>query len=123
MEAIEADWEAMKQLPVQEKVITEKTEETEADRLIAKEERLGRERLRHRAKRSRQKRQEAGKPVTATASEIIAREEDEAKSRMKASNDLLEKQKQLYEEFNGPCVLCLEPDEESRERITQIREL
>lgn len=123
MEAIEADWEAMKQLPVQEKVIAEKTEETEADRLIAKEERLGRERLRHRAKRSRQKRQAAGKSVTATASEIIAREEDEAKSRMEASNDLLEKQKQLYEEFNGPCVLCLEPDEESRERITQVREL
>ena len=124
MEAIEADWEAMKQLPAQEKVIKEEMEEeTKADRLIAEEERLGRERLLHRAKRSRQKRQAAGKPVTETASEIIAREEDEAKSRKQASNDLLEKQKQQYEEFNGPCVLCLEPDEESRERITQIREL
>ena len=28
-----------------------------------------------------------------------------------------------YEEFNGPCIVCLEPDEESRNRIIELREL
>ena len=28
-----------------------------------------------------------------------------------------------YEEFNGPCVVCLEPDEASRRRIVYLREL
>lgn len=121
MEAIEADWEAMKQLPAQDRM-ADKKKVTEADRLIAEEERLGRERLRSRAKRTRKKRQAAGKPVTETSSEIAAREEEE-KARNQSSQDLLEKQKQQYEEFNGPCVLCLEPDEESRERLTQLREL
>lgn len=123
MEAIEADWEAMKRLPIQEKAVEEKKPVTEADRLIAEEERLGRERLRSRSKRSRKKRQAAGKPVTETSSEIAARKDEEEKSRKQSARDLLEKQKRQYEEFNGPCVLCLEPDEESRERLTQLREL
>jgi hypothetical protein len=29
----------------------------------------------------------------------------------------------MYEEFNGPCVVCLEPDEESRRRLVELREL
>lgn len=28
-----------------------------------------------------------------------------------------------YEEFNGPCAVCLEPDEDSRNRITELRDL
>lgn len=34
---------------------------------------------------------------------------------------LLEKQKRMYEEFNGPCVVCLEPDEESKARLQELR--
>jgi len=36
---------------------------------------------------------------------------------------LLEKQKRMYEEFNGPCVVCLEPDEESKERLIRLRQI
>jgi len=123
MEAIEADWEAMKQLPSQEEVVTPEKKETEADRLIAKEERLGRLRLMRRAKLNRKKRQAAGKEVVETSAEKALREEEEKSTTKQSPRDLLEKQKRMYEEFNGPCVLCLEPDEESKERLVQLREL
>jgi hypothetical protein len=37
-------------------------------------------------------------------------------------NDFLIKQQQMYEEFNGPCVICLEPDKESAEKLRDLRE-
>ena len=120
MEAIEADWEAMKQLPTREEVSDKKQVQTEADLLIAKEERIGRQRLLRREKRSGQTRQQVGQSAEATAQD---EDNEEKKPRQQSPRELLEKQKRQYEEFNGPCVLCLEPNEESRERLIRLREL
>ena len=37
--------------------------------------------------------------------------------------DLLNKQRQQREEFNGPCVVCLEPCRESRKKLANLREI
>jgi hypothetical protein len=37
--------------------------------------------------------------------------------------EVLEKQQRMYEEFNGPCVVCLEPDADSKARLVELREL
>ena len=126
MEAIEADWDAMNRQSksYEEKEEVPKNQETEADQLIAEEERKGRERLLTRGKQKRQRRLAAGKEVTESHSEKVARQEEEKKNRKQSPQELLrEKQKRMYEEFNGPCVLCLEPDEESKERLIQLRKL
>jgi len=34
-----------------------------------------------------------------------------------------EQRKSIEDDFGGPCVLCLEPDEESKEKLMEIREL
>lgn len=36
---------------------------------------------------------------------------------------MLDRQKRMYEEFNGPCIVCLEPDQESKERLIELRHL
>jgi len=91
MEAIEADWEAMRQLPKQEKVVVPKKKETEADRLIAEEERLGKQRLLKRVKKGQQ---------TASYSKASKDENEEGDvSRKHSPRELLEKQKQQ-------CMLC-----------------
>lgn len=118
MEAIEADWEAMKQLPTQEKEVIREREETEVDRLIAAEERAGRERLRQRSRRRKK-----NKPEAYVKTSVEQQQAEELESKQDSPRELLKKQARLYEEFNGPCVLCLEPDEDSRERLVQLREL
>ena len=126
MEAIEADWEAMRQLPEQEHVnVDVKKKKTKVDHLIAREERLGKERLIKRSKRIRAKeeRENATEGKSSSKPPKEADGEDEEKVQKQSPRELLEKQKRMYEEFNGPCVLCLEPDEESRERLVQLREL
>jgi hypothetical protein len=37
--------------------------------------------------------------------------------------EVLEKQQRMYEEFNGPCVVCLEPDADSKARLVELRDL
>lgn len=53
----------------------------------------------------------------------MKRKKSNEKRKSQSPRELLEKQKRMYEEFNGPCVLCLEPDEEGKERLSQLREL
>lgn len=37
--------------------------------------------------------------------------------------ELLDQQRAAQAEFNGPCVVCLEPNEESKQRIGELREI
>eukprot|EP00978_Attheya_sp_CCMP212_P002250 scaffold4645_cov50-Attheya_sp.AAC.2 len=38
------------------------------------------------------------------------------------ARELLDRQKNMMERFNGPCVLCLEPNEDSKHRLEELRE-
>jgi hypothetical protein len=67
--------------------------------------------------------------------EIMAEKEDSAGSSSSddigpeeppsalSPREVLEKQQRMYEEFNGPCVVCLEPDTDSKARLVELREL
>jgi hypothetical protein len=67
--------------------------------------------------------------------EIMAEKEDSAGSSTSdaigpdeppgalSPREVLEKQQRMYEEFNGPCVVCLEPDADSKARLVELWEL
>jgi hypothetical protein len=119
-EAIEADWEAMQQSPVQQNSHEQSSvttgKDSEVDRLIKQEERVGlQRRIKRLVRRLKKQGQQVEDEMANTAPPV-----SETKDSPQA---LLEKQKQMYEEFNGPCVVCLEPDEESREKLANLREL
>jgi hypothetical protein len=95
MEALEAEILALKQLPDQEAGPdpSARTEEQQKyDKLIAREETIGKQRRNRRTAESRKNANddEGDEPATP-----------------------LEQQRRRYEEFNGPCVVCLEPDSKS----------
>jgi hypothetical protein len=56
-------------------------------------------------------------------------EDDSSRSSLGSSSsrpsprEIRQEQKRMYEEFNGPCVVCLEPDDESKRRLVELREL
>jgi hypothetical protein len=112
VEALEMDWEAMRKLPDHgddsESSEPQMSEEDRAiQELIAREERIGREK--------RKKMAGNGKTVVETEN---GNDTKSKKNNMKA---LLQKQKQMYEEFNGPTVVVLEPDPESKKKLNDLR--
>ena len=136
-EAMEADWRAMQmgqtdQVDQMEldKELTE--EEQEIQDLIAREEYKGRVNLKKRQQRMAAKErlkqsksnigQSTSTPLTQKQTTAYNPEESATNS-AGSPKDLWEKQKQMYEEFNGPCVVCLEPDEDSRNRIMELRSI
>lgn len=112
LEAIEADLEAFRSLPVQQstdKGDTRTEKEKEVEAMIEIEAQVGIERLKRRKRRtSRQKETPA--------------ESEQAQKKL-SPRKRLENQKQMYDEFNGPCIVCLEPDRRSREKLEQIRDV
>lgn len=125
-------------------------EQSEIDQLIAREEIAGRKNRRTRQKRAKALAEQRAAAAagdgnnmtrTDTSSDTPGASTDEATSTSTTTSStkrttntseptesqshrkLLEKQKRMYEEFNGPCVVCLEPDEESKEKLVQLREL
>ena len=83
-------------------------EDQKVQELIAEEERIGREKRGRKAQDT---------PFIYEAAERRF-EPDERKS----PAQILEEQKRQYEEFGGPCILCLEPDQESKEKLVELRE-
>ena len=114
VEAMEADWEAMRSIGATQHYSSPEGEmDEEAQRiqdLIAREERIGRRNF-----RERQRREGVQQPQTKTPEKPAKESRDGAL--------LLEKQKRMYEEFNGPTVLILEPDAESAQKLRQLRDL
>ena len=104
MEALEADMLALKQLPDQEAGPDQsaRTEEQQHyDELVAREETIGKQRRNRRRAESRKK---ADDPNDGDAPQTP-----------------LERQQRRYEEFNGPCVVCLEPDSKSAAKLLEWR--
>jgi hypothetical protein len=143
-EAMEADWLAMQQMQDSASAAAandddddyesyhakdEATEEFE--RLVAREEELGRRNRRNRQlqalkKQARERIEQEGSNNATSTSSIplpIPPAASKAPETIESHRELLEKQKRMYEEFNGPCVVGLEPDDESKEKLLQLREL
>ena len=114
-EAMEADWEAMQGLANDETDLKDMQEddyltdeERQVQALIAREEKRGREKLRERQRR--------GQLLSKKPRPVV---EDKEVSKFR----LLQKQKQMYEEFNGPAVICLEPDLDGQAKLQALREV
>ena len=112
LEALEADLATFRLLPMQEPLpeqpkITE--EENQLNELIAREEKIGKQR------RKRRKSEASRRNPIENHNETNTVEEKES-PRM-----VMEKQRRMYEEFNGPCVVCLETDSRSSAILAEIR--
>ena len=104
LEALEADLATFRLLPMQEPLPEQpKTteEENQLNELIAREEKIGQQR------RKRRKSEASRRNPIENHNETNTVEEKES-PRM-----VMEKQRRMYEEFNGPCVVCLETDSRS----------
>lgn len=123
----------------------------EVSALIASEERKGKEKLRKRLEAEEQKRREEegkkgeepdgkdlpeGRDALDDASErtheyangddggiVDSGDDDDARERSPSPREVVERQRAMRKRFNGPCVVCLEPDDESKGRIERLREL
>jgi hypothetical protein len=113
LEAIEAEMEASLSLPSQD-IIDEDENQAKADRefeqLIRKEEIIGKIRF----ERRRSQMLSEGKDLS---------EGFPSTERRVSPKNSMKRQKQMYEEFNGPCMVCLEPDPKSFETIKELRDL
>jgi hypothetical protein len=132
VEAMEADWEAMRNLP-DSTASTVQSRTTNSDKeiqeLIAREEKIGKEKLKERRRRdgakqkNRNRKAEQVPQNSSGATAVPAPGDEDSDDNASSKNALLQKQKQMYEEFNGPTVICLEPDAESVVKLTALREL
>lgn len=112
LEAMEADWKASQQSPAEQRREVQglSVEQEESERLIRSEERIGRENRRQRLLRQARKAQAEGRKVTPAAYH-----------QQEATVSPTAKQKNLYEEYNGPCLVCVEPDQETKDRLQELR--
>jgi hypothetical protein len=113
LEAIEADLEMIRSLPAQQQLPgDDKRSEDEKlfQQLIQTEERIGRLRFERRKKQN----------ASDEDQELNSAFPEEIKASPRGQ---LQKQKKMYEEFNGPCMVCLEPDPKSREALEELRDL
>jgi len=115
LEAMEADWDAMRSIAEEESsdsnddFLTE--EERQTQQLIEKEEVIGFKKMKERRRKA--KHHSTNLPLK-TSNGL---QDGNNKTR------LLQKQKAMYEEFNGPAVVCIEPDEESCALLGELRSL
>jgi hypothetical protein len=85
-------------------------EDREVQALIAKEERIGKEKMQLRREKQRLKNEAAASEEETERQNVSPTENTSSKSRAP----------QVY---NGPCVICLEPDHNSREKLQALRYL
>jgi hypothetical protein len=108
LEALQAEWQNAVTTPYVEDASASTNQYEEEDRevreLIAREEKLAHQ-------KSQARRIHLNQKVNESPGE-----------EKKSPAHLLEEQKRKYEEFGGPCILCLEPDQESKEKLCELRE-
>lgn len=118
MEALQAEWRNAETVPSVENVNQYTNQYEEEDQkvreLIAREEKLGQEKSRA---RQIKREQEGAIPKSPPYTAPPVKEKE-----TKSPSEVLEEQKLQYEEFGGPCILCLEPDQETKEKLCEIRE-
>lgn len=121
MEAMEQELEALQHVPCQDTSQQQPEVPSETDLLIEREERIGRERL---SERLRKKNIVNGEtPMNNSDSSTDKRDQPTTSKDKPSPKQKLEKQQRMYEEFNGPCVVCLEPDLKSRAKLMKLREI
>ena len=104
-------------------------QQAEIDDLIAQEEEVGRIRLRKRrdashitpGKTRRQKKPRKGGGTKGNKQDGTDIHQ-ESYDRM-SPQEVWEQQQRMFEEFNGPCLICVEPNEESGEKLKELRSL
>lgn len=99
------------------------SEQTEIEALIDREERRGRINKARREERRRLKLQESGVEEYNPQSESMPPLPKIITPARATPRNKLQQQQRMYEEFNGPCVVCLEPDDESKAKLLELREL
>ena len=109
LEELERMEEERKTLPQQNENDEQDEEKDNVQSLIEKEEAIGRKKL---AKRKNM-----------PTSNQNQNEDDASMHPSSSPKDVLSKQRKALSEFNGPCVLCLEPNEESKIHIQAFREI
>ena len=112
LEALEADLATFRLLPMQEPLPEQPTTNEEVEQLnqlIASEARIGQQRRKRR-------KSEASKRTP-----IESHDETNAVEEKESPQMIMEKQRRMYQEFNGPCVVCLETDSKSSARLAEIR--
>ena len=119
-EELQKHEEAQKALPTQaetdEETLTE--DEKSVQNLIKSEEQKGKRKL------AKRKAKERGiKKETQTDDESKEDVSSTKSSKDQSPRDKLKEQRKSMSEFNGPCVLCLEPNEESKIHIQAFREI
>jgi len=108
LEAIEASVAAIKSLPEQ-KIAEEQLYQLDANvaELLQREEKIGRERRKRRKNKTK-------------ALDGIKSVRTYGKTQ---PNEELEKQKKMNGKFNGPCMVCLVPDSDSKTRLDKLRDI
>jgi len=91
----------------------EKQRDAEVQELIRQEEEKGFQKMLAREKRR------AEKEVAASPNQVAPAMKNKEK---KAPEQVAQEQLQQYEEFGGPCILCLEPNEETKQKIADLRD-
>lgn len=92
----------------------------EVQALIESEEKKGKQKLKRRLG-NKQSKQNC---TSQDADKIVGNSNNETSNKELSPKELFEKQKkQKNTEFNGPCVICLEPNEESKLHIQAFREV
>jgi hypothetical protein len=127
-EDLEQHEEAQKQLPDQAEMTAREPskDEERVQALIRSEERKGKRKL---AKRKAKERAREG---LSSDNDLNGEEKPDVNEKVgagtgsakdKSPKDKLKSQQKKMGEFNGPCVLCLEPNEESKIHIQAFREI
>jgi hypothetical protein len=109
-EAIAAEWHLQKQFIPHSETLSDDEEPSEDEivqELIAREEQIGRE-------KSRARKVQRGDALEA--------EDMDDFHHYASPKEIVNQQQQQYDEFNGPCILCLEPDLESRLKLAELRD-
>jgi len=132
-EALEAHLQSLRELPEQQQQHpvaannndgTTRTPEQKVKDLIAKEERIGKEKFEQRQRRQ-QEIEALREDDESSNNKYEQQQSSSSKNRSSkgTTTTLPEKPTLSEDEFNGPCVICLEPDPASQEKLQAIRYL
>jgi len=99
-------------------------EERQVQELIEKEEQKGKQKLKKRLEKiEKQKKELIRNGMEDVVSSQPSQSSQYSPNSKKSPRQIFQEQAQANKEFNGPCVLCLEPDEESQVQVQALREI
>lgn len=106
----------------------EEKELTDIEKLILDEERKGKERFQKRMMKKKMQEEQSGqvsedytKQETNTAENQISKKNSNKLNQKQKSTK--KKNKKKKEDYTGPCIICLEPNDESKSKLEELRKL